>query len=49
MYSEEVCERPREKVGRLFEFIGSRRGMEEAVAEVVTPDSLGRWRERPAE
>ena len=49
MRREEVCERPRESVGRLFEFICSRRGMEEAGDEVVTPDSPGRWRERPAE
>lgn len=46
---EDLCERPRETVGRLFEFIGAERETDEAVAEVVTPESLGRWRERPAE
>jgi hypothetical protein len=46
---EDLCEHPRETVDRLFEFIGSGAVTEGAVAEVVTPDSLGRWRERPAE
>ena len=46
---EDLCERPHETVRRLFEFIGSRRDTAEAVGEVVTPASLGRWRQRPAE
>jgi hypothetical protein len=46
---EDLCERPRETVGGLFEFIGSRGATEEVVAEGVTPESLGRWRERPWE
>jgi len=46
---EDLCQRPQETVGSLFAFIGSRRGTEEAVGEVATPASLGRWRERPAD
>ncbi|MFL5821474.1 MAG: sulfotransferase [Solirubrobacteraceae bacterium] len=46
---EDLCERPEETVRRLFEFIGAEGGTAEAVAEVVPPATLGRWRQRPAD
>jgi hypothetical protein len=44
---EDLCARPKETVRNLFAFIGSEGGMKKAVREVTTPQSLGRWRQRP--
>jgi len=44
---EDLCEAPKRTVRRLFEFVGSEAPMKPAVGEVMTPPSLGRWREHP--
>ena len=44
---EDLCASPKRTVREMFEFLSSEAPMKEAIREVETPPSLGRWREHP--
>jgi hypothetical protein len=44
---EDLCAAPKRTVRSLFAFVQSEGPMKAAVREVTTPQTLGRWRERP--
>ena len=44
---EDLCERPKRTIRSLYEFLGARGPIRQAIREVEPPRTLGRWRERP--
>jgi hypothetical protein len=44
---EDLCARPKRTIRSLFDFLGSEARLKPAMAEVIPPPSLGRWRKHP--
>jgi Sulfotransferase family len=45
---EDLCARPKRTIRSLLDFVDADGRMKKAIAEVVTPPTLGRWRQHPA-